>query len=91
MVQAGGPGQVVWDLYTCLFQLADQVLRSSLLFMGAGFFCRAITSSGDDMENLMAALGGNGLSEPMPQTLYPALLFVCHCFVRGDNEACCFS
>lgn len=76
MVQAGGPGEVLWDVYTGLFQLADQVLRASLLFLAAGFFCRAITSSGNDIENLMTALGGKGLSAPSLEELVLGITFV---------------
>ena len=31
--------------------------------MAAGFFCRAITSAGHDIENLITALGERGLGE----------------------------
>jgi len=61
-VNSGGVANALWDMYNGLMRLGDQSLRASLLFMAAGFFCRAITSSGSDVENLMAALGGKGLS-----------------------------
>lgn len=35
--------------------------------MAAGFFCRAITSAGHDVENLITALGERGLGEPCLQ------------------------
>ncbi len=62
VVKSGGMANALWDTYNGLMRLGDQSLRATLLFMAAGFFCRAITSSGSDMENLMAALGGKGLS-----------------------------
>lgn len=68
LVQAGTIAQVAWELYNILFRLADQALRASLLFLAAGFFCRAITSSGHDIDNLMAALGSKGLSRLFRQT-----------------------
>lgn len=50
-----------------------QTLRSGLLFVAAGFFCRAITSAGHDIENLITALGDRGLgvlpSPHAPHTL----------------------
>lgn len=44
------------------FHLLDQSLRATLLFIAAGFFCRAITTAGHDIENLITALGDQGLS-----------------------------
>ena len=76
-MKSGGIPNALWDMYNGLMRLGDQSLRASLLFMAAGFFCRAITSSGSDVENLMAALGGKGLSAritlPLPLTLYRTL------------------
>ncbi len=47
-----------------------QAWRAALLFVAAGFFCRAITSAGHDIENLITALGERGLGDALPPSLH---------------------
>jgi len=68
LVQTNGWMETGWDAYNFVMHLTDQSLRASLLFMAAGFFCRAITTRGHDVENLITALGSQGLSKLFGQT-----------------------
>jgi hypothetical protein len=47
-----------------------QAWRAALLFVAAGFLCRAITSAGHDIENLITALGERGLGDALPPSLH---------------------
>lgn len=68
LVQEKGWLSTGWDCWNFGMHLTDQALRASLLFMAAGFFCRAITTEGHDVENLITALGGQGLGRLFKQT-----------------------
>lgn len=69
------------------FHLLDQSLRASLLFIAAGFFCRAITTAGHDIENLVTALGDQGLGASLlmrsPRSPSNALSNNYHCVVHA--------
>lgn len=68
LVQEQGWLSTGWDCWNFGMHLTDQALRAGLLFIAAGFFCRAITTEGHDIENLVTALGGQGLGRLFKQT-----------------------
>jgi hypothetical protein len=64
----------------CKLHFWLQAWRAALLFVAAGFFCRAITSAGHDIENLITALGERGLGD-LSYCLDPV------CFGRSEAAA----
>lgn len=68
LVQEKGWLSTGWDCWNFGMHMTDQVLRAGLLFTAAGFFYRAITTKGHDVENLVTALGSQGLGRLFKQT-----------------------
>lgn len=68
LVQEKGWLSTGWDCWNFGMHMTDQALRAGMLFMAAGFFCRAITTEGHDVQNLITAMGSQGLGKLFRRT-----------------------